>query len=160
MQDSDALLGRLIEHRVDFVVVGGYAAVAHGVTILTQDLDICCAFDPDNLERLAKALSGLHPVLRMRPDRMPFVFSPETCRGLRNLYLDTDLGQLDCLGEVTGVGDFAAVRAASLELAIAEGVCRILSLDTLIRAKEAMDRPRDREAALQLRAIRERRSRG
>ena len=75
-----------------------------------------------------------------------------------HLYLDTDWGQLDCLGEILGVGDYQAVVAQSVPVELAGGVCRILSIDALIRAKEAMGRQRDREAALQLRAIRERES--
>jgi hypothetical protein len=75
--------------------------------------------------------------------------------GLRDLHLDTDWGQLDCLGEVLGVGDYEDVVAQSVPVELAGGVCRILSIDALIQAKEAMGRQRDREAALQLRAIRE-----
>ena len=77
------------------------------------------------------------------------------CQDLRNLYLDTDYGQLDCLSEVAGVGDYEAAEAESIEVELDSGPCRILTLDALIRAKEAMGRPRDIEAAVQLRAIRE-----
>ena len=80
----------------------------------------------------------------------------ETCAGLRNLYLDTDWGQLNCLGEILGVGSYEDVSAHTVAVEISGGFCRILSIDALIRAKEAMGRQRDREAALQLRAIRER----
>ena len=44
MGDLNSLLQRLIRHRVDFVVVGGYAAVAHGSSLVTMDVDICCDF--------------------------------------------------------------------------------------------------------------------
>ena len=52
MADFEGLLKRLIQHHVDFVIVGGYAAVAHGISYLTQDIDVCCSFEPDNLLRL------------------------------------------------------------------------------------------------------------
>jgi len=42
--DLESLLGRLIRGDVEFVVVGGFAAVAHGASLLTQDLEVCCAF--------------------------------------------------------------------------------------------------------------------
>jgi molybdopterin-guanine dinucleotide biosynthesis protein len=42
MPDFESLLSRLIDHHVDFVIVGGFAAVAHGSSLLTQDVDICC----------------------------------------------------------------------------------------------------------------------
>ena len=46
MQDSDLLLNRLIEHKVEFVIVGGFAAVAHGVKLVTQDMDVCAVSSP------------------------------------------------------------------------------------------------------------------
>jgi hypothetical protein len=126
------------------------------VSLPTQDIDVCCRFTPENLLRLQEAIVDLHPVHRMVPSRPPLHLTREACTGLRNLYLDTDWGQLDCLGEVLGVGDYEDVAAQSVSLELAGGLCRVLSIDALIRAKEAMGRQRDREAALQLRAIRER----
>lgn len=156
MPDLESLLHRLIQGEVEFVVVGGFAAVAHGVSLPTQDVAVCCRFTPENLLRLQGAIADLHPVHRMVPARPPLRLTVETCAGLRNLYLDTDWGQLDCLGEILGVGGYQDVAAHSVPVELAGGVCRILAIDALIRAKEAMGRQRDREAALQLRAIRER----
>ena len=73
-----------------------------------------------------------------------------------DLYLQTDLGQLDCLSEVKGIGDFAEVRRQSIVVELPSGPCRILSLDALIRAKEAMGGPKDKLTILQLKAIQER----
>jgi hypothetical protein len=159
MANFENLLARLIECRVEFVLVGGFAATAYGSTLLTQDVDVCLRFSPDSLMRLQEALADLHPVHRMTPQRLPLRLTPETCQGLKNLYLDTDLGQLDCLGTIQGVGDFVHVKEHSIEVRLATGVCRILSLDALIQSKEAMGRPRDRESVLQLKAIRARLSR-
>ena len=156
MPDFESLLNRLIQSKVEFVIVGGFAAVAHGVSLPTQDIDVCCRFTPENLLRLQEALAGLHPVHRMVPSRPPLQLTMETCAGLRNLYLDTDWGQLDCLGDILGVGEYQDVAAHSVPVELPGGTCRILTIDALIWAKEAMGRQRDREAALQLRAIRER----
>jgi hypothetical protein len=131
--------------------------VAHGTSLVTQDVDICCHFATDNLMRLQEALAGLHPVHRMTPKRLPLQLTPQACGGLKNLYLDTDLGQLDCLGEVAGVGDFEQAKSLSVEVSLPAGTCRVLSLDALIAAKAAMARPRDREVVKQLRAIKARR---
>lgn len=137
-------------------MVGGFAAVAHGVTLLTQDIDVCCPVTADNLMRLQAALADLHPVHRMPPERPPLRLTPETATEFRNLYLETDWGQLDCLGEILGVGDYDRVLAQSLEIQLAGGPCRILTIDALVHAKEAMGRDKDRETILQLRAIQER----
>lgn len=156
MFDLDLLIKRLTGHQVEYVVVGGFAAVAHGASLMTQDFGIACRFTADNLMRLQDALADLQPVHRMTPGRLPLSLTPEKCAGLKNLYLSTNLGQLDCLSFIEGVGDFEAVVRQSVEVDLGFGRCRILSLGALIRAKETMGRPRDREAVLQLRAIRER----
>jgi hypothetical protein len=153
MGDLQGLLDRLIEHGVDFVVIGGYAAVAHGSPMMTVDVDICCDMSPANLLRLQGAIDDLHPVHRMVPERRPLALTKRSCEGLRNLYLDTDWGQLDCLGEVTGLGGYDAVKPQSILVDLESGACRILSLAALIKAKEAMGEPKDQQAVAYLKAI-------
>jgi hypothetical protein len=154
MSDLLGLLRRVSQAGIDFVVVGGFAGVVHGCTYVTQDIDICCLFEPASLLALQEALADLHPIHRMTPGRRPLDLTPETAAQLNNLYLDTDLGRLDCLSTIEGLGDFAQVKRAS-ELFEVEGMhLHVLTLDALIGAKEAMNRPRDQEALRQLRALR------
>jgi hypothetical protein len=155
VDDLEGLLERLIQHDVAFVVVGGLAAAAQGVTLVTHDVDICCPLDDETLARLARALDGLHPVHRMTPTRIPFDPAAGSSRGLKNLYLATDIGQLDCLSSVKGIGGFDDALAESVEIDFGPGRCRILSVSGLIRAKTAMGLPRDRQAIAQLQAIRD-----
>ena len=161
MKGSQPALGLpldwLMEHGVEFVLVGEYAAAGYGVTGVALGMEVCFRFSPENLMRLQEALADLRPVHRMTPAKIPLKLTPEECRGLNSLYLRTDYGQLDCISEVTGVGDFDAVKKESITIKLPSGACRILSIDALIRAKEAVGRPRDKEAVLQLKAIRERR---
>jgi hypothetical protein len=156
MPDLESLLLRLMNHDVEFVIAGGFAAAAHGCTLVTMDIDIACRMTTDNLQKLQQALHGLNPVHRMTPDRVPLDLKASDCEGLKNLYLDTNLGQLDCLSEIAGIGDFDAVKKMSEEIDLGSRKCAILTLDGIIQAKQAMDRPRDREALRQLKAIRER----
>jgi len=153
MSDFLSLLQRLALAGVDFVIVGGYAGVVHGCTYLTQDIDICCDFSPVNLLALQQAIAGLHPVHRMTPGRKPLDLTPENAREFKNLYLDTDLGHLDCLGEIRGIGPYEHVKQASQRVEVEGMQLRVLTIDALIRAKETMNRPRDREAIRQLKAI-------
>jgi hypothetical protein len=155
----ESLLTRLIEREVPFVVVGGYAAVAHGSTVLTEDVDICMPLDREHIERLLGAIGDLHPVHRMPPSR-PRFDRDALASQWKNLYLDTDWGQLDCRGEIAGVGNYGEAVRQSEELFVGDRAFRLLTLDALIRAKETMDRPKDRETVAQLRAIQERRSHG
>jgi len=147
------LLERLVQAGVDFVIVGGFAGVVHGCTCVTQDIDICCDFSPANLLALQKAISDLDPVHRMTPGRKMLALSEEACKQLKNLYLDTTMGQLDCLSIISGLGDFDQVKQSSEPVEVEGITIRVLSLNALIEAKKTMNRPRDRQALLQLEAI-------
>lgn len=123
---------------------------------MTRDVDVVCRMDSDNVVRLYEAVAGLNPVHRMTPQRLPFTREQASKGDLKNLYLSLDWGQLDCLGEIKGLGDYAACLARSEEIDIGGTVIRVLTLDALIDAKRAMGRPRDLHAVLELEAIRER----
>jgi len=153
MSDQLTLLQHLANAGVDFVIVGGYAGVVHGCSYVTQDIDICCLFAPANLLALQHVLADLHPVHRMTPSRKPLNLTAENAAQFANLYLDTDLGRLDCLSEIAGLGDYTRVKQASETIEVGGTPLRILSIDALILAKKAMNRPRDHEAIRQLEAI-------
>ncbi len=147
------LLERLVNADVDFVIIGGFAGVVHGCTYVTQDIDICCDFSPSTLLALQRAISDLHPVHRMTPKRKKLQLTEQACGQFKNLYLDTDIGQLDCLSFIDGLGDYSQVKRESELIEVEEMKMRVLSLDALIKAKKSMSRPRDKEAVLQLDAI-------
>jgi hypothetical protein len=137
------LLRHLTEHRVRFSVIGGVALVARGVNRGTEDLDIAYARDRENLQSLAKALEPLHPSLRGAPKDLPFVIDAPTLRMGLNFTLDTDLGPLDLLGDVPGLGTFSEVDRYSDELEV-EGVrVLVLTIEGLERSKRAAGRPKD-----------------
>ncbi len=158
MQNLTELARRLVDARVDFVLVGGFAAATYGVTLLTRDVDICCRFDEPNVRRIQTALADLHPAYRSRPD-LPFDLTADQCARLKNLYLRTDLGPLDCLGKILGVGGFDEVLSRSIQIKLPFGPVRILEIEALIRAKEAMNRDHDRISVRQLREIQKRQQR-
>lgn len=136
MSELNGLLQRLSDAGIEFVVVGGVAAVLHGSSMVTRDLDVCATLNGENLQKLRDALKDLHPVYRIGSSRHSFLENPEPGVSLQSLYLQTDLGALDLLGAITGVGDF----------------------EQLIRAKEAVGRQKDLLTALELRAIAEKRA--
>ena len=157
MQNLAELTRRLIAGQVEFVLVGGFAAIAHGVMRSTRDVDICCRFSEANLMRIQKALADIHPVHRPRTD-LPLELTPAQCASLKNLYLKTDLGILDCLGEIKGVGNYDEVARHAVELELPIGKCRVIDIDTLIIAKEAMDRDHDRITVRDLKKIKKQQS--
>ncbi len=155
MQGLKELLIRLQQNGVDFVLAGGFGVVAHGSGMVTRDVDVACRMEPDNLLRIFAAFEDLRPAHRMTP-QLSFTREQAERGGLRNLYLSTDWGQLDCLGEIKGLGDYAACLEESESIDIGGATIPVLTLDALIRAKRAMGRPRDLHAVLELEAIRER----
>jgi hypothetical protein len=157
IQETESLLKRLHGEGVEFVIIGGICNVLHGVTLVTQDVDVCCRFSPENLRRIEVAVRDLHPVHRQTPERLPFILDDQLARELRNIYLRTDLGVVDFLSEVAGIGGYEAALHASILVDLSFGPCRMLSLDALIRSKEALGREQDLVALRQLRAIQERR---
>ena len=154
MSSLEDIVERLIRAHVEFVIVGGFAVLAHGASLMTEDVDICCPFSEANLRAIETAVRNLHPVHRMTPQRLPFEVTPNLASSLKNL--GTDLGKLDCLGEVLGIGDYDEVSRRSVEIQFESGPCRVLSIVALIEAKAATNRTRDRMAILQLKAIKER----
>lgn len=155
MVDLNKLLARLLDHRVEFVVVGGYAATAHGASYVTYDLDICapCTMaDESNLRRLHTALADLHPHHRMTLNKRTFVFPPRTIEETGNIYLKTDWGQLDVLGAIE-LGDYCFAYEHSVVFDLAIGACRFLDCATLIDSKKTTARPKDLLVAQQLAAI-------
>lgn len=145
----------LYEAGVEFVVIGGAAMGLQGSAHLTKDIDICYERTPKNMERLARSLEPYHPVLREAPTSVPFCFDAKTIASGLNFTLSTDLGDLDLLGEVSGLGFFRDVLAMSESMPIAEMSCRVLSLAGLIKAKIAAGRPRDLYVLPELRALEE-----
>lgn len=154
-QEDKALLARLHQHGVEFVLIGGVCGVMHGSGLLTVDLDVCCRFGSVNLRRLESALRDLHPWHRLTTNQLPFVLTDELCLSLKNLYLQTDLGKLDCLGEVLGVGDYEAALRRSVEFNMSFGPIRMFDLETLILSKAATGRDKDKYALPVLHALAE-----
>lgn len=151
--ELEDVLKRLVEHKVEFVLVGGLASVLHGAPIVTQDVDVCFHFSKENLERLRDALSDLNPKHRITPQRLPLEITENNWTMFKNLYLETDIGILDCLGEITGLGGFDAVMNLSEESDLGFGTFRILKIEALIQAKEAAGRPRDLTTVSYLKVI-------
>jgi hypothetical protein len=147
------LLGRLVREGVDFVIVGGFAGTVYGCTLVTQDVDICLDFSPANLLALQKAICDLHPVHRMTPGRKKLELTEKNCGQFKNLYLDTDMGRIDCLSYIKGVGDYQEAEETSVVVETGCVRLRALNLDSLIESKKAMNRPRDRQAIIELEAI-------
>jgi hypothetical protein len=147
------LLGRF---GVQVVIVGGVAATLHGAEVPTSDLDVCYARSPENLEKLADALRSVNAQLRNAPEGLPFILDAETLKKGLNFTFRTDIGSLDLLGEVRGVGFYADVLWGAFLFELFGYPFPVIEISKLIDAKRAAGRAKDLAILPELEAIRER----
>lgn len=152
--DFKTLLSKLSENNFDFILIGGFAASVYGSSYVTHDLDVCAVLTPGNIEKLRKVLADVHPKHRITEKKPSFLEIPKELDGINNLYLETDVGVLDLISNVIGVGDFSELSKNAIEIKIFGRNCKIISLDDLIKAKTTLKRPKDILVAEELELIR------
>lgn len=153
MTDFPVLLQLLSRAGIEYIIVGGAAATAHGASRLTQDLDLVYRRSTDNISRLAAAFAALAPYLRGAPPGLPFNFDVATIQRGLNFTLTTSLGDVDLLGEIIGGGAYEDLVSETVWLRLFEVDCLCLNLERLIQVKRAAGRPKDLEAVAELEAI-------
>ena len=136
------ILARLVDHQVEFIVVGMTAGVLQGAPVTTIDLDVVHRRTPENIRRLLAALVQLDAVYRHDPRRLRPQESHLISDG--HQLLTTTYGDLDCLGTIDEGRSYEDLLPNTVELTLAGGrVFRLLSLPALIDAKERAGRPKD-----------------
>jgi len=154
MTDVEKQIRLVSEFQIQCVFIGGLAALIHGASIRTRDLDVCYSRDKANLTKVVAALRSVKALLRGAPEHIPFILDEETlARGL-NFTFETEIGDFDLFGEVQGVGDFDECFRNSDEIEVFGARHRVLSLDKLIAAKRSAGRPKDLLVLPELKALR------
>ncbi len=148
----------LNSHRVRYVLVGALAGELLGAALATNDIDICYERTAENMTRLAAALAELHATLRVAgvDEDLPFVLDGRTFAAGDSFTFRTDAGDVDVLGTPSGTGGFRDLDADATAYDLGDGlVVRVVSLDDLIRMKEAAGRPKDQAHLHVLAALKE-----
>lgn len=148
--DFERVLHALHQAGVEFILIGGLAAVVWGASRFTRDVDIVYRRTPENLQRLVDALTPLAPYLRDAPPGLPFHWDTETLKRGLNFTLSSDAGPIDLFGEVVGGGTYDSLKAAAVEVELFGIPCLCVSLRKLIELKRAAGRPRDLEVVAEL----------
>jgi hypothetical protein len=150
--EPEGLLTILVDEGVDFVIIGGYAAVLHGASRPTEDVDVTPGTTTENLTRLTIAVNGCTHVFALRgaPDGLPFNTSAEAMRGLLMLNLTTDFGDLDVTFQPSGTTGYEDLIINAEERHLDGITIRIASLSDVVRSKEEAGRDKDIRALTEL----------
>jgi hypothetical protein len=150
--DLAQVIPPLLRAKVDFILIGGMAAILHGSARVTFDVDVVYSRTQGNIERLAEFFRRFKPRLRGAP-YLPFTRDAKTIRNGLNFTLTTMLGDIVLLGEVAGGGTYSDLLQHSVDIEAFDVYFKCIDLPTLIRIKEAAGRPKDREAIAELRVL-------
>jgi len=151
--DLAQVIPPLVEAKVDFILIGGMAAILHGSARVTFDVDVVYSRTPENIERLAAGLAPHQPYLREAPPGLPFTWDAKTIRSGLNFTLTTELGDIDLLGEVAERETYSDLLPHSFDVEAFGVRFKCVDLPTLIRIKEAAGRKKDHEAIAELRVL-------
>jgi predicted nucleotidyltransferase len=135
------ILRVLNRHQVEFITVGGLAAVFNGAPIVTVDVDILHRRTPENVARLLAALRELGAVYRNDPRNI--APGESHLLGPGHQLLRTKHGDLDVLGTIDDTVVYEDVLDHTIAVELSE--IRVLALDLarVIQAKEFAGRPKD-----------------
>lgn len=149
-QSFRRILGLLEQHRVEYVVVGGVAAVLQGAPVTTFDLDALIKVDPQNVDRVAGVLEALNARYREHRGLRP---SREDVAAGGHMLLMTDSGPFDVLGYIGGGRRFEDVAGSAVTLAIDDLAIKVLPLEALIEEKKTLGRDKDLAVVRLLEAV-------
>jgi hypothetical protein len=143
--DLARVLEALAGHQVDFVVIGGFAVIAHGSQRLTRDLDIVIDTRVANCRRLLAALVELEAMHRLSSGRWTKLSPRADPKWLakENHLFETRAGGIDVMNRLDGVPTWKEARPRALEAEAFGQTVLILDKDTLIKSKLAAGREQD-----------------
>ncbi len=144
------ILGLLEQHGVEYVVVGGVAAVLQGAPVTTFDLDALIKVDPQNVDRVATVLTALDARYREHSNLRP---SRDDVAAGGHLLLMTDSGPFDVLGFIGGRRRYEDVASSAITLAVDTLTIKVLPLVALIEEKKALGRDKDLAVVKLLEAV-------
>ena len=158
MFDPVRICSILLEEEVEFVVLGGFAAIVRGSSLPTKDIDVIPSRERSNLDRLGRALTRMNAMIRIPGDPVPTKIDGVFLANMPHmLNLVTDFGEMDLTFSPAGAaGDFEGwKKGATLEV-IDDGLTVLVaSLDDIIDSKRAANRPKDQMALPYLESLRD-----
>jgi hypothetical protein len=150
--DAEQILRALVEHDVDYVIVGGLAVQTHGHVRTTIDIDIYPRPDATNLARLADALNALDARV-LNPGSEDLAIDSTMLPRATMWQFATRHGALDVLHDAPGAPPYEELRSRALEPKLGDLELAVVGRDDLINMKRASARPVDLEDIAALTAL-------
>lgn len=150
------MLRALARHEVEYVLIGGLAAVLHGSPTYTNDADICPERSRENLDRLSLALRDMHARIRTdaEPEGLDFACDAHFLEPMKMVNLQTDYGWFDVSFEPGAfAGGYAELRPHAVAYPVDDFTVQVASLRDVIASKEAANRLKDQAALPYLYAL-------
>ncbi|HET7530459.1 MAG TPA: hypothetical protein VFJ98_05825 [Mycobacteriales bacterium] len=152
--NGPAILRVLAKHEVDYILIGGFAAVTHGSPLPTNDIDIVPSSDRDNMARLSTALKALRAKVRAAGvDPLLFDHDADSLAAGQIWNLTTRYGDLDITLTPSGTQGYADLKRDAIEVTIRGTTVKLAALVDIVRSKEAAGRDKDRRALPVLREL-------
>ena len=139
-----AILEGLLEADIEFVLVGGLAAVVQGAPVTTMDVDIVHNRSSENLSKLIKFLNSVDTIYR-RPDDKVIKPNAKDISGMGHFLLTTRFGPLDVLAFIEQKKVYADLLKHAVEIEFRSHIIQVLDLKTLIDLKKASKNPKNKQ---------------
>ena len=137
-----AVLEGLIEAGVDFILVGGLAAVVQGAPVTTMDVDIVHNQSPENIAKLLEFLKSVDAFYR-RPDDKRIEPKEDDLPGMGRTLFTTRLGPVDVLAVIEEGKGYGDLLEHTVEIEFRGHTIRVLDLKMLIQLKRSSTDPKD-----------------
>jgi predicted nucleotidyltransferase len=151
--EPQRILGLLTARGVDFVLIGGYAAVLHGSPRMTRDVDLCYATDSQNLRTLARVLEELHARPSGADETLSFVADERLLARVSLLTLETGAGRVDLMTAPAGAPGYERLRSNAARYEVGGFLVKVAEIEDLMLMKAAAGRPKDLADLAELEAI-------
>lgn len=142
--DLGVLLEALSKAEIEFIVVGGLAAVAQGAPITTMDMNIVYRQSKGNIEKLLTFLKSADAIHR-RPDDKIIEPRESDLSGRGRALFSTRFGPLDVLAFIEQGRGYDDLVADTVEIEFKGQKVRMLALETLVALKQTSQDPKDRQ---------------
>jgi len=139
-----SILEGLVTADIDFILVGGLAAVVQGTPVTTMDVDIVHKQSPENIAKLLAFLKTVDAIHR-RPDDKIIEPSEDDLSGTGHALLATRLGPLDVLAVIEGGRGYGDLLEHTIKIEFRGHTIRVLGLKMLIQLKRTSTDPKDKQ---------------